>query len=731
MSARHARSLPGGGAWARALLVGAACYGGVLAVRCSELGRTLTERVSHSLEFRVRRYLGREPRVDSRIKIFLVSDRRLAHPFFAHEWHRIFQNLVDAHPRAIFVEHALEASQTMLGTEGHPTAGRTSRWIAGIVPHPDFLDRELDETPLRLPGFADIGHLATEGEGDVRYIRPRVTVPGNGAIPHMALLLDERPQWNAAGLPEGKDLYLDEYGRLPVNLARPEAYLARAYDLLDLVERRPALSNRLVEPGDVVVLMPRLRAYSPNYEAHADFVPVAVLNSLLTGDTIRPLGGSRIPIFLACVAGVVIAMLLDLSALLPTLLGLVIALWVLGMAAFLSRGWQLPWDFIALGLVASAGAVAVQKGWATERAVGRLRKALAGAVTPEKLDGILNHDEPSHVEAEERVLTLMFIDVVDFTQSAETQSPREAFTQLRDLMASLTEIVNRFGGVVDRTLGDGMLCIFGYEGPEASATHLQAERAVACAIEVQKRQLARALSALDIGKGGALTCPLRIGINTGAVYVGDLGGGDRIDITVIGSGVNTAQRLESACESYRILIGTSTRSLLREMKDVSILKRLVPVKHQREPLEVFEVDPFPVNHEEVNRVLTAHWEALGTERADERWAVPEGTALRVETNHGPGELLNFSLNGFAVRLPSYLGRHLPLQITFGHDDPGLRGRLERAGVQEVLAEVRWARPQDKGFVHGVQIKNLSGAQREALLARLRTWGRPTLKIAGV
>jgi class 3 adenylate cyclase len=331
-------------------------------------------------------------------------------------------------------------------------------------------------------------------------------------------------------------------------------------------------------------------------------------------------------------------------------------------------------------------------------------------------------------EAAERVLTLMFVDIVGFSRSVEIQPPREAFSQLREIIHWLTATVTRFGGVVDRTLGDGMLCVFGADGPtEDSSAH--AEAAVACAVEIQRKHLEHAIASLN--QQGARVFPLRIGINTAAVYVGDLGQRGASDLTVIGSGVNLAQRLESACETYRVLLGPTTHSLLRQADQKAALmrKRLVPLKHHREPLEAFEIDPFPNDDHDVARVLAAHWDSLGRERMEERWLIPEGVVLRVETQYGPGELLNFSLNGLGLRLHEYLGRQLPLSISLGHEQPLLRTRLHRAGVEEVVGEVRWARPLERGFVHGILIKNLSQGQRQELLARLLHWLRASEKQA--
>src|SRR5690606_6374571 len=104
------------------------------------------------------------------------------------------------------------------------------------------------------------------------------------------------------------------------------------------------------------------------------------------------------------------------------------------------------------------------------------------------------------------------------------------------------------GGYVDRTLGDGMLCVFGYSaegGPGESQYH--ADQALTCAAAIQRKNIQRILDARSTGDA---VFPLRIGINTAGVFIGNLGDSVNSDFTVIGNGVNFASRLEHSCDRH-------------------------------------------------------------------------------------------------------------------------------------------------------------------------------------
>jgi class 3 adenylate cyclase len=238
------------------------------------------------------------------------------------------------------------------------------------------------------------------------------------------------------------------------------------------------------------------------------------------------------------------------------------------------------------------------------------------------------------LEVKERLVTVMFIDVVAFSSIVENQDPREAFVQLRSLLTWLSHKINTHGGIVDKTLGDGLLCYFGHEFQANAATPANhALQAVTCALEIQNENLANIVAARD---EKVPLYPLRIGINTASVIMGDIGMMQRIDFTAIGAGVNFAKRLESACDIHSVMISQSTMKALPEnvMPAQGLAKRLIQVKNQVGLSEAFEFDPYHDKPIERRRAIDLCHKYAGISRHNTRWNVPPAAHFQMGSQAG-------------------------------------------------------------------------------------------------
>jgi hypothetical protein len=290
---------------------------------------------------------------------------------------------------------------------------------------------------------------------------------------------------------------------------------------------------------------------------------------------------------------------------------------------------------------------------------------------------------------------------------------------LKRLLGALRETVHAHGGYVDRTMGDGMLCVFGGEfGETVTSGSDHAGQAVACATEIQVHNLQRILKA---GKSNQAVFPVRIGINTANVFLGNLGDTEKLDFTVIGGGVNLAQRLEAACDRHMVMLGAATRDLV--MQDPHVVRmmrrRHIRIKHSDDLLEAYELDPFVDEPHLVVEVEEAYRVFIGVERVDTRHPVPDVGSIKVMTSHGDGDLINFSNDGFTISLPKYYGQGVTLTMHMDTHDGELSDRLETQNLVPIVLEVRWARPGRGGFMHGCLIKNMTVEQRAEIIATLR------------
>ena len=155
-------------------------------------------------------------------------------------------------------------------------------------------------------------------------------------------------------------------------------------------------------------------------------------------------------------------------------------------------------------------------------------------------------------------LTLMFADIVGFTQLSESLSAEHLANVLNTYMAAMTRINIQHGALLDKFIGDGMVCFFGY--PKSNDVRGDAVACVAMALDMQQQMH---LLSNQWQMMGIDDVHIRIGINTGCCHVGNYGSKDRMSFTVIGREVNFAARLEAAAQPKEILISQSTYDLVK------------------------------------------------------------------------------------------------------------------------------------------------------------------------
>lgn len=157
---------------------------------------------------------------------------------------------------------------------------------------------------------------------------------------------------------------------------------------------------------------------------------------------------------------------------------------------------------------------------------------------------------PDGAAPEWALVTVLFADIRGFTTFADKATARETVDFLNGFFSQVIPVVERQGGTVNQLLGDGLLAVFGAPGPLPD----HADRALAAGQEM--------LAAVNGGAGQRY--PIGIGINSGLVLFGRLGGGGHWATSVIGDPVNVASRVQDATRDLDepLLLTEATRCLL-------------------------------------------------------------------------------------------------------------------------------------------------------------------------
>jgi len=282
----------------------------------------------------------------------------------------------------------------------------------------------------------------------------------------------------------------------------------------------------------------------PLMGVHASF-----LENFLKGEFIKRAGPAEnflVPLAFALTAGLVAATFSPLAGILFVIIlaGVFVAL------AFSLFTFRFFWIDILPGVLSIffVYGIRILAGFISEREERMKVKGLFSRyISPAVMDKLLGSGEDVLLVGEQKILTVLFADVRGFTSYADVHSPEETVAFLNRILSILSEAVFKFGGTLDKFIGDEVMAIYG--APVDDPLH--AVNAVLCAQEMMRN--------MKIFKGEV---KIGVGINTGEMIIGNIGTARRMDYTAIGDAVNVAARIEGLTAGGEILVGEETYKMI-------------------------------------------------------------------------------------------------------------------------------------------------------------------------
>lgn len=381
-------------------------------------------------------------------------------------------------------------------------------------------------------------------------------------------------------------------------------------------------------------------------EIHAN-----ALANFLDADYLRPLGTGDELLLLLVISLVVAGVVFWQGAIWGTVAGVATAVAVAGLAFEAFQGnirflWVPEQANLWVPIISPLFAVLVAHVGSTvwvSVIEGRKKRFIRGAVgkcvPPTVVAEIAENPDLLRPGGQERELSILFSDLDGFTTISEEREPEELVSLLNEYLTEMTALVMDDQGTLDRSVGDAIMAF--WNAPMDQPDH--ADRAIRCAIRMQRR-----LSELndrwrrreDVDE----ELRVRIGVNTGDVVVGDVGGEDRFDYSAVGDAVNLAARLEPANRTYGTLTVVSEYTLRRADREAYRLRELdlIAVKGKTKPVKVYEVlglaeEPLDDDRAELLRLFAGGLEAF--RRRD--WEMAEqyfNGALEIDGDDGPSRL---------------------------------------------------------------------------------------------
>ena len=210
----------------------------------------------------------------------------------------------------------------------------------------------------------------------------------------------------------------------------------------------------------------------------------------------------------------------------------------------------------------------------------KLRKYLPDALYDQVMGGRLEAESPH----QRKRLTILFSDIVGFTTLTDHLEPEMLSELLNSYLDAMAELVNKWGGVIDKFIGDAVMVFFGDR--DGANIQLETEKCVLMALEMQQQMSLLRQRWSESGLPGDLR--MRIGINTGYCTLGNFGSEKRMDYTIIGGQVNAASRLEHLAPPGGILISGSTYLLVKDKLEC-LPRGVVALKGIHHELDTYEV----------------------------------------------------------------------------------------------------------------------------------------------
>ena len=420
-----------------------------------------------------------------------------------------------------------------------------------------------------------------------RHCAPLFLATADTYMDHARLTLDLGPASNAAATVGDRHIPLDEMGKMMIHFRGSPGTIPH-YSVADIVKGavdRQALRDKVVIVGVTAHALGD-RFVTP---VGADFPGVEIqanaIDNVLRGDFIHQSvsehGEER---WFGWIFGILIgvaAAFFSAGASLALLAALAISYIGYALWRFQSNGAIVGLVFPLFALVLTYLATISYRYMVEGKDKRRLRSVFEMYLHPDVLAAVVDDPDGLKLGGQREHLSVLFADIIGFTQLAERLEPEPLVAMLNTYMSVMTEVILNSGGVVDKLMGDGIMAFW---GPPLKMAN-PARAAIDCALKMLHE-----LKALGGRDERFSNLRIGIGVATGEAIVGNLGGEHHFDYSAVGDTVNLASRIEGLTRVFKVGL-LMNQATLAEAGDGYIGREvgLVRVKGREQLATVIEV----------------------------------------------------------------------------------------------------------------------------------------------
>jgi adenylate cyclase len=298
-----------------------------------------------------------------------------------------------------------------------------------------------------------------------------------------------------------------------------------------------------------------------------------------------------------------------------------VAIWTSIATFAFTRSLALPLSEPFLAGLVSMIAIVAYRLVVTDKGERLLRSSFALYLAPAVIERMLVSRKLPVLGGETRDVTVFFSDLVGFSSIAENMTPAELVAFMNEYLSAMTDIIEANGGYVDKYIGDSIVAMFGAPAEDSDHAGNAARAALGCRARLEE------LNRSSVAFQGNEVAQ-RMGLNSGAALVGNIGSRRRFNYTVMSDAVNVASRIEGANKFYGTTIAASETTVAltgaafgwRELDAIRVQGRSTPVRIYELLAEAGKETPRQAEVAKTYAQGLAHWRRREFEAAAEVFA---------------------------------------------------------------------------------------------------------------